>query len=145
MPTATKFERVLASDLTSVRLALKEALDFVRGKSPWISDDDFADLRLVIWELTLNAAIHGNALCAEKIVRLFIEFDGEAFAFVIEDEGEGFDYRALVESFSAPDFESEHGRGVRLAYALMDRFTFNEKGNRVSCAKRVAAKPEGGA
>ena len=74
--------------------------------------------------------------------KIGITENGYAF-FIIEDEGEGFDFKSFIEK----DFEiedtvdikhlKESGRGVLIVKKLCDKLKFNEKGNKAVVLKKL--------
>ena len=122
-----------------------------------ISDDERYKLQTALMELLTNALEHGNcnitfdektewlenggnilSLIAEKCKKAEIAarkihisyiIGRTKSKFVIRDEGNGFDWRARLNS----DFSQEtHGRGMKLSESLVSNLTYNEKGNEVS-------------
>jgi len=74
--------------------------------------------------------------CDRKI-RVKIRMDRQQASFVIEDDGEGFDYASLLTQMT-PDSDSldvENGRGFLLMLSMMDEVSFNESGNSVTMVK----------
>ncbi|MBD3393187.1 MAG: cyclic nucleotide-binding domain-containing protein [Chitinivibrionales bacterium] len=52
--------------------------------------------------------------------------------FFVADEGEGFDWRAMLETTKNQDYLSLHGRGITVTKKFVNNLLFNEKGNEVS-------------
>lgn len=74
-----------------------------------------------------NAVNHGHRRDAEKIVRYTLEVSANRLEVIIEDEGDGFDWRTVQRT--DPDKAAEHGRGLSIIDQYSSRFHFNEKGN----------------
>lgn len=91
----------------------------------------FSHFRLILRELLINAIEHGNQRAMERTVICSVEYVGEwQFKIVVEDEGEGFDYKTL--DMRMPDDPNQiRNRGFALVNAFTDRLEFNDKGNRV--------------
>jgi len=133
------FRRTFPSELYRVKPALHDALVFIRTHITALPEDDEGDLRLILSELLLNAVIHGNRGDMHKTVVLALDIADGTVSCAITDEGDGFDHRALLAGFGAEDdCESEHGRGVRIAYALTDTMQFNVSGNTIFFRKKVS-------
>ncbi len=90
----------------------------------------FSHFRLILRELLINAIEHGNENAVERTVICSVEYVGEwQFKIVVEDEGEGFDYKTL--DMQMPDDPNQiRNRGFALVNAFTDRLEFNERGNR---------------
>jgi anti-sigma regulatory factor (Ser/Thr protein kinase) len=63
-------------------------------------------------------------------VRVFYSYNKKSVAFVIKDEGAGFDWRKTIAQEC--DTEACHGRGLLLIQALATQISFNEKGDEVT-------------
>ncbi|MBN1129117.1 MAG: cyclic nucleotide-binding domain-containing protein [Chitinispirillaceae bacterium] len=126
---------------------------------------------LALYEMLINAIEHGNCgitydeksvflergrcmtdLIEEKckdpdIARKTVTFDytflPEHGRFVITDEGDGFDWRAMLESIPERDVLRLHGRGIIITRETVQKVAFNEKGNEVTL--EIAYEKEGGA
>ncbi|NMB33337.1 MAG: ATP-binding protein [Clostridium sp.] len=96
------------------------------------------DIRVALSELIQNALRHGNKGDKNKYIKVNagITSDGYAF-FVVEDEGEGFDYRDLVRETDDLMQLKESGRGVIIVEGLCDKLKFNEKGNKAVILKKL--------
>ncbi len=130
---------------------------------------DSQGAQLGLQELMINAVEHGNlgitydektALVREQ--RLFAEMrerqsrapyssriarvtylrDVSNYSFLIEDEGEGFDFSKFL--YLSPDRAfAEHGRGIAIArYLCFDELDYIEPGNRVRAV--IRRKPQSG-
>ena len=133
------FRHSFPSELYHVKPVLRDALGFIRSHFSRLPEADECDLRLILSELLLNAVIHGNRGDTRKSVSLSLDIRDGVVSCTITDEGEGFDYRALLAGFAeAAGCESEHGRGVRIAFALSDAMQFNMSGNAIFFRKKVA-------
>ena len=123
-----------------------------------ISDDDRVALQLTMNELLMNAVEHGNlnisykektdwlanggdimALIAKRAaeepyrgrkIHISYAIRKQASAFRIEDDGDGFDWRKMMNR-SAENSES-HGRGIKLSMDCVKKIMYNEKGNQVT-------------
>ncbi len=68
----------------------------------------------------------------EKYVNVEFQLEEERARFIIEDEGEGFDHKGLIEMGNRANAEMlYHGRGLVMAMNIFDRMEFNDQGNRV--------------
>lgn len=137
-----------------------------------LSSDDLPMIRLGLIELITNAIEHGNLGVGKAMKTTILEAWGDYRAFlqerqrdprlgrrqvtihsridretcewVITDEGEGFDWRALPLEFSSETLFDSHGRGVLLSRLQFDELQFFGAGNVVRVKKRVGALPARG-
>lgn len=122
-----------------------------------VSNDDKEKLHVALQELLVNAIEHGNCKISfdeksawleggknameliraknkdpevsRRRVKLEYSIAPDASQFVIEDEGDGFDWKARMAA--APEV-GLHGMGMRMAGIYVQNLAYNEKGNRVS-------------
>lgn len=123
-----------------------------------ISDDERFNLQMTFSELLTNALEHGNLeidydsktkfllgggdmikmiqerakdprFCNRKI-KISYMIGKESSEFSIKDDGNGFDWRKMLEKKAADDMM--HGRGISLSRSLVNSMTYNEKGNEVT-------------
>ena len=130
------------------------------------SNHDLTNIRLALDEALINAIIHGNLeipstmkgtslseitqfnqLVKERSlaepyttrnVRLEMELSQEQVKYVIQDEGNGFDWSQMPKSFEDHEILANHGRGLLLIQAFMDDVYFNDKGNCITLIKKRA-------
>jgi CheY-like chemotaxis protein/anti-sigma regulatory factor (Ser/Thr protein kinase) len=67
--------------------------------------------------------------------------DGSEVAFVIRDEGPGFDPKSLPDPTDPANLERVYGRGLLLIRTFMDETRHNETGNEITMIKR-RTKPD---
>ena len=121
------------SDFTSARTVQGELLDLA-CRLGYSQETAFA-IRLAFEEAVNNAIRHGNAMDANKGVRIEYEVTPARVVIAIADEGSGFNPCALPDPTCDENLEKPGGRGVMLMRAYMDKVTFNRRGNRVSMVK----------
>ncbi|MCQ2248724.1 MAG: cyclic nucleotide-binding domain-containing protein [Treponema sp.] len=126
-----------------------------------ISGDDRFKLQMTLMEFLTNALEHGNLgityedktrwlssgrdilnLIAsrnadpkyrERRIHISYSIGKSKSYFKIRDDGDGFDWRKFIEKNGAEDEgEKFHGRGISLGMDLVQRVSYNEKGNEVS-------------
>ncbi len=129
-----------------------------------ISSTDAEALTLSLRELLLNAMEHGNlglsfqdkanALAAgtwkqtiaarakrepyrRRSTRVKIYWTQDRVAFVIADEGDGFNWRALLDPTGPTNVLRDNGRGIGMARSSVDSLHFNERGNEVTIIKHL--------
>lgn len=124
-------------------------------------------MQLALREIVINAVEHGNlgvtfeekteanergslpALLAARAkdpdrahrkVRVKAERSDESILIVVEDEGDGFEWRRLPDPTDAANLLRTHGRGVLLATLSVDELKFNDRGNRVGLVAHLGVK-----
>lgn len=132
-----------------------------------ISSSDRVNLQMTLSELLTNAIEHGNLNITyqEKTdyllgggdmldlikkrsaepkykgrrIRINYSIHPNASAFRITDDGDGFDWRKVLEKHAAS--HEQHGRGISLSRSFVKKLEYNEKGNQVTfvIANRINA------
>ena len=125
----------LSSELAQVEKVLAECNRYFELAG--VTEPSAIDL--VVQELLVNAIRHGNRNEVSKVVKCRISpVEDRAFEIVVEDEGEGFEFRKL--RMRLPEDPRRLGRrGYVLINALAERIEFNETGNRVTVRMRAEA------
>lgn len=143
---ATEFLAQVESDLASVGLC---------------DETGAMQIGVALREALANAVFHGNlevssellehggsafsdlanvrrkqAPYAGRRVRIEARFGPAEVAFVIEDDGPGFDPGSLPDPLDLSNLEKPSGRGLMLIRTFMDEVTFNERGNQIRMVKR---------
>lgn len=95
-----------------------------------INDDIYGNIMISVTECISNAIVHGNQGNKEKLVHLELLAEEDKLSFVIEDEGEGFEFENLPDPTSPENIEKPGGRGIFLIKHLSDEFKFEEGGKR---------------
>ncbi len=122
------------------------------------------DVSLVLREGLTNAVKHGNRLDADKAVKYSIQLFNDRLIVEIEDEGDGFDYKAMRDELldvflSESDLQqiddheegaewrpdqkistrpkSEHGRGIIILEEYFDDYIYSDKGNKLVLIKEL--------
>lgn len=128
-----------------------------------VYDDETGLFRIVtaLKEAILNAIDHGNleldsdlreegdgekfyALAAERLklepychrkITVTSRVSPEQLAFIVRDEGPGFDPQTLPDPEDPENILRAHGRGLLLIRSFMDDVVFNDKGNQITLIK----------
>lgn len=123
-----------------------------------IADENRFNLQMTFQELLTNALEHGNleidydmktnwmmkggdmikliqkrareSQFANRKIRISFNIGKTASKFSIRDDGNGFDWRKMLDSKA--DDDMLHGRGISLSRSLVHSLTYNEKGNEVT-------------
>lgn len=154
-----RFDFKIENDLGQVRglgsrikQYLQELAQFGHG--------DVMRIGIAVEEALLNALYHGNLevssdlkqggdapflqlatergrLAPYRDRRIFVtaEFSPESAAFVIRDEGPGFDVRTLPDPTDPENLCKPSGRGTMLIQTFMDQVSYNYTGNEVTLRK----------
>ncbi|MGI6778499.1 MAG: ATP-binding protein [Acetivibrionales bacterium] len=109
-----------------------------------IEECNLFELRVILNELILNAVKHGSKEDFNKLVRIAVNIsDGDHVSISIEDDGEGCDYKYLLNASAASCSDGdifslkETGRGLLIVKNLCDSLEFNKKGNIIKIEKRL--------
>jgi serine/threonine-protein kinase RsbW len=95
-----------------------------------------SNLFIALDEAFVNAVKHGNKNDPSKLLKITAELSSKEASFTVEDEGEGFDIRAIPDPCDPANLFRTSGRGVLLIYNIMDEVEYNAQGNRVKMVKR---------
>lgn len=90
---------------------------------------------MVIIEFIVNAAEHGNNFNQDKEIKVKIVNTDEYIYASVEDQGEGFDWRKVINQEIDFNLNSERGRGIMMATEGCDKVSYNHKGNKVFLVK----------
>ena len=94
---------------------------------------------LGVREALINSVIHGSMGDGNKIIRLNMFLGDNSLIVEVEDQGEGFDWKALIGK-KLPSRE-ESGRGLAIMKKSFSSIEYNEKGNRVVMTRRFSPSP----
>lgn len=123
-----------ASSTTETAPVLETILEQLR-RDNWSTHDIFG-IHLAVEEALVNAVTHGNRDDQEKKVDVACQIRPDHFAIEVVDEGRGFDPRQVPDPTQGDCLDQEHGRGVWLMHAMMDRVEFLGRGNHLVLEKR---------
>ena len=146
---------VCANDPMDIQVYTSFLVNYLYGSNR-IDTETRYKLQTVLTEMLFNALEHGNCgisfqdktewleqgknivtlirqkarLGENEKKRIYISYtlDTQHAEFVIRDDGEGFDWRSRVNRTVAPD---THGMGIGLSESLINKLTYNDKGNEV--------------
>ncbi len=111
-----------------------------------LTERHIKDLKQAVMEMGGNAIEWGHRKNAELVLRITYRIDPTAVTLIIQDQGPGFDPRDIPHAASDEDpirhLEirnelglREGGFGIMLARGLVDKFSYNERGNQVTMVK----------
>ncbi len=99
------------------------------------SDRVIKRTKICIFEMAINALVHGNKNDPEKKVLLLYKVAPNKVAISVVDDGEGYDYNALPNPLDDENLLKDFGRGVFIIKNYMDEVQFNARGNRILVVK----------
>ena len=91
-------------------------------------------IRLALEEAIVNGFRHGNRNDPNKVVFFRARIDDKAASFEIEDQGPGFDPKAIPDPTDQFNIEMPSGRGVMLIKAYMTEVDYVKPGNKLRMA-----------
>lgn len=136
-----------------------------RNLEKYLPEQEILKVRMALRELLLNAIEHGNLNLTfeeksevieqqtylkiiqerqsdsryhDKHVLVEYRLNEQEVVYTITDEGNGFDFNAVINRDLASEVDNyiPHGRGLILADKIFDTMKFNEKGNQVIAKKK---------
>ena len=103
-----------------------------------VNEDYYGNILIALTEAVNNAIIHGNKNNPDKMVCVKFENKESNLHFIVEDQGEGFDFSNLPDPTDPEHIENPNGRGVFLMKNLADEVDFQDNGKRVSLKFRIS-------
>lgn len=124
------YEGTVCSDLETI----KSFIDTIINKlDNLISDRDLIfDIKVILNELIVNGALHGNQCMTSKCVSLTLKMDKDELTIEVQDEGNGINYNSA--EYNASDLKS-WGRGLVIVNGLSDEFYVDK--NKVISVKKI--------
>lgn len=114
---------------------------FILKECQWRGLDDEKELSsvgLCLEEALLNAHEHGNGGDESKNIKVRLSSRQGRLSISVEDEGEGFPARATLDELARTPHKTPRRKGLFIMYFLMDRLSFNAKGNRITMTKYLS-------
>ena len=96
-----------------------------------LSPDIYGNILISLTEAVTNAITHGNKSDVSKRVRVKIRKLNDQMAFLVSDEGLGFDYSNLPDPTAPENLLKIGGRGVFLMQQLSDDVVFHDDGRTI--------------
>lgn len=124
------YKGTVCSDLDTIKNFIDKTL---YNLSEIIKDrDTMFDIRLILNELIVNGALHGNECVISKCVSLTLEMIDNKLTIEVKDEGKGINFD--MSTYDATDLKS-WGRGLILVKGLSDEF--HVENNKVVSVKHI--------
>lgn len=126
--------------ISTIKIEIPSLLENIRmiesfidnAKEEYKFDDGiYGNIMIAVTESVNNAIRHGNKLDPNKNVKLCLQLDESQITFLIEDEGNGFDYNNLPDPTAPENIEKPGGRGIFLMRHLADEVNFKDEGKQV--------------
>ena len=96
-----------------------------------MGSNKFADILISLTEAVNNAMIHGNKHCEEKNVLIRCKGQKTGIAFLVKDEGDGFNPSEVPNPTDENLLDCCGGRGVYIMTQLADRVKYMDNGTTV--------------
>lgn len=125
------FALLMNTDLHNVDHCIERMRIFLKERG---MAEHLFPLSLLAREALNNAMIHGNRLVPDKTVRFQLAARENGFDMMVEDEGQGFEWKSRVQSSSHVDDERGRGHEIYRNYAHKTRY--NQKGNALTLEYR---------
>ena len=124
------YKGTVCSDLETIKNFIDKTLFNLSGI---IQDrNTMFDIKLILNELIVNGALHGNECNSTKCVSLQLDLIDNKLIIIVEDEGTGINFD--LNSYDPTDLKS-WGRGLVLVNGLSDEFHVDK--NRVVSIKSI--------
>ena len=124
------YKGTVCSDLETIKSFIDKTVDNLNGL---INDRDLIfDIKVILNELIVNGALHGNECMTSKCVSLTLKMNREKLTIEVQDEGNGIDYN--LDEYNPSDLKS-WGRGLVLVNGLSDEFYVDR--NKVVSVKKI--------
>lgn len=122
------YSESVETDIERIREFNYKLVSLVRE---YITDEDVIfDVKLILNELTINSALHGNRLDPDKLITVYVHIQDSEIKIVVKDQGCGID---SIKPNKEHNSEFVGGRGLCLVDAVVDKFEAYQ--NRVICVK----------
>ncbi len=102
-----------------------------------LNPDMYGNILISLTEAVTNAIIHGNDNDESKLVKVELKKLKDKLAFLISDEGIGFDFDSLPDPTSPENLLKLGGRGVFLMRQLSDDVLYSDNGRTVEIHFKV--------
>lgn len=144
MKSLKPFNFLIINKNTNIRTLIEEILKLLFDDGICTKQDILFEIKVILNELIQNAICHGNKNDIAKSVKLNMTIDEDSICIVVEDEGEGYNFKQLPTSIKESNTIScdiydlkESGRGISIVKNLSEKISFNSKGNRIEVIKRI--------
>ena len=77
-----------------------------------ISEEDFYNIYLCVYELYVNAVFHGNKVNPAKYIELIIQYQNNSLKITVIDQGDGFALENVPDPLAEENLFKVTGRGI---------------------------------
>ena len=128
----------IPNDIDSISSFVDQLMNFV-SRFRVVAKPNF-EIELPLREALVNAIVHGNQNDPRKRVHVNCRCTAEGEVSIsIQDEGRGFEHKAVPDPTSPDNQLRTPGRGIYLMRTLMDEVDFEQGGSVVHMLKRANA------
>lgn len=121
MDTLYRYKGFVNSDLSLIKNFLDSA---IRDLNPFIRDQEkLFDIKVILNELVVNGAMHGNEEDLNKKVFLKLILDQNSLKIIVKDEGRGVNFDTSLYDCTQ---KICNGRGLLIVEALTDQLILND-------------------
>lgn len=103
-----------------------------------IYNNYYANILMSVIEAYTNAVEHGNRYDENKNVTILFSVESNGLTFSIQDEGNGFDLKAVPDPTDIKN-EGMEGRGLFMINALSDKVEFENNGSILKLEFHIAS------
>lgn len=96
-----------------------------------VGEGSFANILIAVTEAVNNAIQHGNKYDPNKHIHISFKSTPNQISFLVQDDGNGFDFTKVPDPTSSENIEKPHGRGIFLMNNLADSVEFEDSGKSV--------------
>jgi serine/threonine-protein kinase RsbW len=96
-----------------------------------INSSFFGNIIIAITEAVKNAIKHGNHDNPNKKISITFEYKPKGLSFIIEDEGDGFDFLNIPDPTDPKNISQNSHKGIFLMKKLADEISFFNNGSAV--------------
>lgn len=135
MDPAALLECELRRTIPATLHAVEEFLEEVGKKAvSTLNRGDCFTAELLLREALTNAVMHGCHADSGRQIRCSVRLKNRRLLIMIDDDGEGFDWRAA--RHTSGEFSDCSGRGMRILRRYASRVRYNDRGNIATILKR---------
>jgi len=102
------------------------------------SSEVYGNILVTMVEAVNNAILHGNKCNSNKNVHIKYCVNNQYITFVVEDEGQGFNFENIPDPTLPENLEKPNGRGLFLMKHLVDDIKFLKNGAEVELKFKIA-------
>lgn len=124
------YRGTVCSDLKIIKCFIEDKLEILGGIIE--NNDILFDVKVILNELIVNGALHGNQSVSSKCITLALEIDDNKLIIEVIDEGKGLNFS--LDEYDPLQLKAS-GRGLVLVNGLSDQLIVDK--NRVIAIKNI--------